>query len=145
MWLLITSLLAVHALSAVAAPTVGTNFIYAFPCLGDDANLFIYVTNSNNVAASLSIYSSDPNFDPMDQSVDAQSTQQIQFYDPDMQVCGQPNLVIQKGVLIQSTQPVSVYVDIESSDGLDPKLNEYTTESNGSDDFVRNGRKFDIE
>uniref|UniRef100_A0A914X2W4 Uncharacterized protein n=1 Tax=Plectus sambesii TaxID=2011161 RepID=A0A914X2W4_9BILA len=116
MWLLIASLLAVHALSAVAAPTTGTNFVFAFPCIGNSANLFVFIANPNNVDASISIYSSDPDFDPIEQSVDAQSTQQIQFYDPDMQLCSAQSQVAQRGVLVQSDQPISVYVDIETTD-----------------------------
>jgi hypothetical protein len=84
--------------------------------MGNTANLNIYVTNANAVPAAISIFSSNSNFDPMDREVDPRSTLRILFYDPDLQVC-QTSVVTQKGLLIQSNNPVSVYVDIEDTSG----------------------------
>lgn len=118
MRLSVVLLFAFYALSAEAAPTIGTNFVVAFPCLGNNANLFLYVTNpSGNEVADLRIYSSNPDFDPMEQSVDPQSTLEIPFYNPDLQICDNNNVVVQKGILVQSTVSVSVYVNIEATDG----------------------------
>jgi hypothetical protein len=115
--LLLLAILIAQWAPGKAVPAEGTEFLVAFPCLrSSTANLYIYVTNANTVPSSLSIFSSNPNFDPLDREVDARSSLRILFYDPDLQVCDN-NVISSKGLLIQSTRSVSVYVDVEDSSG----------------------------
>uniref|UniRef100_A0A914WWC5 IgGFc-binding protein N-terminal domain-containing protein n=1 Tax=Plectus sambesii TaxID=2011161 RepID=A0A914WWC5_9BILA len=119
--LLFSILLLVAHFSIVSARlTTGTEFVVAFPCMTCCGNLSLVLVNGNSASTSVTIQSPYPGFQSIHETISAQSTMRAYINDSSMQVsCGtDANNAERKGIRIDATAPISVYLDLEMSDGV---------------------------